>query len=160
MYRKILVPLDGSDVAALALPPARAFARAFGATVLLLEVVPTGGAALALATDVASGAMTDPAAITGDVAVREQAAEGYVAAVAQELAAEGIDAAYAVGRGDESGGIIEASDREAVDLIIMATHQRGAIGRLFRGSVADDVVRRARMPVLIIPPVRDLAEDE
>ncbi len=155
MYRKILVPLDGSDHAALALAPAKEFARAFGATLLLIEVVPTGGAALAMATDVATGAMTDPAAITTDVAVREQAAEGYISAVAQQLAAEGIEAAYAVGRGDEGGSIIEAAEREQADLIVMATHQRGALGRLFRGSVADDVVRRARMPVLIIPPERD-----
>ncbi len=152
MFKKILVPLDGTDEAALAVPVAAQLARRFGSSVLLLELVSTSGAALALATDVASGAMTDPATITGDVDVREAIAEGYVSAMAAALVEQGISASFAVGRGDESAGILAAAEREGVELIVMATHGRGALGRLVFGSVTESVSRHAPVPVLVVPP--------
>jgi nucleotide-binding universal stress UspA family protein len=155
MFEKILVPLDGSDEAATALPVATALARQFGASILLLEMISTGGATLALAADVASGAMTDPGVIQTEVTAREQAAEGYISAVAESLAGEGLDVSYAVGRGSEGEGIAEAAAHEGVDLIVMATHARGTLGRLVFGSVTDDVIRHTTVPVLAIPPLRD-----
>lgn len=155
MFTKILVPLDGSDDAAAAVPVAAELARGFGASLLLVEMVPTGRATLALAADVASGAMTDPELINADVEAREQAAEGYVSAMAEQLAAQGLDVSYAVGRGSEEGGIVQAAHDEGVDLIVMATHARGPLGRLVFGSITDDVVRHTTIPVLAVPPPRD-----
>ena len=155
MFRRILVPLDGSDEAATAVPVAAELARRFGAAVLLLEMVPTAGASLALAADTASGAMTDPNVIATAVEAREQVAEGYVSAVAEQLAGQGLDVSYSVGQGSEGAGFAEAARRENVDLIVMATHARGALGRLVFGSVTDDVVRHTTVPVLTVPPKRD-----
>ena len=154
MFRKILVPLDDSEEARAALPVAVDLARHFGGTVLLLEMVRTGDATLGLAADVASGALTDPSVFSAEVAARQTVAEGYIAAVADELHEQGIDVAYAVGTGSEGAGIVEAARREAVDLIVMATHARGGLGRLVFGSVTDHVIRHAHVPVLAIPPQR------
>jgi nucleotide-binding universal stress UspA family protein len=117
--------------------------------------VRTTGASLALAADTASGAMTDPNVIATELEAHEQAAEGYVSAIAEQLAGEGLDVSYAVGQGGEGAGIAEAARREQVDLIVMATHARGALGRLVHGSVTDDVVRHTTVPVLTVPPKRD-----
>ena len=159
MFSTILVPLDGTDEAGAALPVAIDLARRCGATLLLLEMVPTRVATLALAADVASGAMTDPKVIDAEVTAREQAAEGYLSALAEQLAADGLDARYAVGTGGEGEGIIAAARREGADLIVMATHARGAVGRLVFGSVADHVTRHAHIPVLVVPPGAEPHED-
>lgn len=152
MFRKILVPLDGSDEAAAALPLACGLARQFGASLLLLEMVPTTDATLGLVADAASGAMTDPTVFEEVVEAREQVAEGYISGVADQLSAEGLDVSFAVGTGSESKGIIEAARREGVDLIVMATHARTGLGRLVFGSVTDYVIRHVHIPVLVVPP--------
>jgi nucleotide-binding universal stress UspA family protein len=152
MFSRILVPLDGSAEATSALDIARGIAMRFQSSLLLLEMVPTAGATLGLASDVASGALTDPALYQAGVTARESAAEGYVGAVAQELTEQGFDVSYAVGVGNEGAGIVEAAQREGVDLIVMATHARGGLGRLVFGSTTDHVIRHAHVPVLAIPP--------
>jgi nucleotide-binding universal stress UspA family protein len=147
-----MVPLDGSDESATALEVAASVAQRFGASLLVLEIVPTGRASLGLATDVASGAMTDPHVFETDVEVREQIAEGYISAVADELSAQGLQVSYAVGTGSEGNGIVEAAHREGVDLIVMATHPRSGVGRLVHRSVTDHVIKHAHLPVLVVPP--------
>lgn len=157
MFSKLLVPLDGSDTSMAAVPVAVAMARQFGAKLLLLEMVPVRGANIALATDVATGAMTDPGVIQTDVEVREQAAEGFVSAVAEQLTAQGLDVSFTTGVGDEDDGILQATAEQGVDLVVMASHRRGFLGRLFSGSVTDDVVHQSRVPVLVVPA--PLAQD-
>jgi nucleotide-binding universal stress UspA family protein len=155
IFTKVLVPLDGSDEAATALPVAAAVARRFGASVLLLEMVPAGDARLGLVADAASGAMTDPHVFEDVVEARQHVAEGYVSAVAEELSAQGLDVSFAIGTGSEGRGIVEAAHREGVDLIVMATHARGVLGRLVFGSTTDYVIRNAHIPVLVVPPAAE-----
>lgn len=159
MFTRILVPLDGTDEAAAALPVATELARRLGSALLLLAMVPTADARLGLATDVASGALTDPAVYGAEVRARSQAAEGYVAAVAQQLADEGLSASYAIGTGDPGDGIVAAAREQGVDLILMATHGRSGLARLLFGSTTDDVLRHAGIPVLAVP-VEGVDKDE
>ena len=49
-------------------------------------------------------------------------------------------------------GILERARAGKPDLIVMATHGRGPLGRCMRGSVADELIRRARVPVLLVRP--------
>lgn len=151
MFTRLLVPLDGSDTSMAALPAAKAIARQFGASLLLLEMVPVRGANMALVTDVATGAMTDPNVIQTEVEVREQAAEGFVSAIAEELTGEGLEVSYATGVGDEDDGIIQAARDQRIDLIVMASHRRGFLSRLVSGSVTDDVIHHSTIPVLVVP---------
>lgn len=155
MFQRILVPLDGTDQAAAALPVATELARRFGAALLLLEMVPERREALGLAADVASGAMTDPNVFGAQVTAREAVAESYISAVAEQLTADGLDARFAIGTGDEDKGIIQAAIREQVDLIVMATQPRRGLGRLLFGSTTDDVVHHSPVPVLVVPVADD-----
>ncbi len=158
MFRRILVPLDGTDEAAAALPAAVDLARRYGAALLLLDMVPTADAQAGLAVDVASGALTDPSVFGAEVSARRSAAEGYLQAVADELAGQGLDVSYAAGTGSAAEGIVETAREQQVDLIVMATHARGGLGRLVFGSVTGHVLRNAHVPVLAVPPGWTLPE--
>ena len=155
MFQRLLVPLDGSDEAAIAIPVAREVAQRFGAAILLVQMVEAGATTMAMAADVASGAMTDPNLITAELDARETIAEGYIGAVADQLAAEGLAVAWTVGTGADGAGIVEAASVGGADLIVMATHARSGLSRLFFGSVTEHVLRHAGIPVLAVPVPED-----
>jgi nucleotide-binding universal stress UspA family protein len=77
-------------------------------------------------------------------------------AAAQELVArgrpKGLDITFLVWTGDPGESIVSVAEAEAVDLIVVGTHGRGSIGRLFLGSVSEHVVRHAPCPVLVARP--------
>jgi nucleotide-binding universal stress UspA family protein len=56
--------------------------------------------------------------------------------------------------GPAGESIVDVAEAEAADLIVVGTHDRGAVGRLFLGSVSDHVVRHARCPVMVVRPTR------
>jgi nucleotide-binding universal stress UspA family protein len=72
---------------------------------------------------------------------------------AQELVLRGqparVDVSVLVWTGDPGESIVSAAEAEAADLIVVGTHGRGTIGRLFLGSVSEYVMRNARCPVLV-----------
>ncbi len=144
MYERILVPLDGSDLAELALPHARQLARRLQGQVWLLCVVPPVFQPIlppAIAVDLAAEAL-DRA---------ERLAEDYLEQVRAHLAAAGLTAHTLVARGDPAAEVLAAARDVQARLIAMATHGRGGLGRWMLGSVADRVVRAATIPVLLIP---------
>jgi nucleotide-binding universal stress UspA family protein len=127
MYRRTLVPLDGSPLAEHALPHAIALARATGGGLHLVRVT---GARRASA---------------GDLSPEE----GYLAGVARRVRDAGIGATIALRAGDAVDEIVaEAAD--GADLIAMATHGRGGLGRVLFGSVAAAVLSRSTVPVLLV----------
>lgn len=77
-------------------------------------------------------------------------------AAAQELVVRGrptgLNVRFLVWTGDPGESIVAAAEAEAVDLIVVGTHGRGAIGRLFLGSVSRYVMRNAPCAVLIARP--------
>ena len=150
MFSTILVPLDGSDTAAAALPVAQEMASRFGARLYLVQAVDTGAASLALGANAATGALTDPSAITAEVSERVEVAKGYLSAVADQLAERGVTATYEVQDGPAGQGIIEAAAAAEAELIVMCSHGRTGLRRLVFGSVADHVVRHAPVPVLVV----------
>jgi nucleotide-binding universal stress UspA family protein len=153
MFQTILLPLDGSETGAQAIPAASEMARRFGGRVHLVQVVDTGTASLALGANAAAGGVTDPAAITGEVNERVEVAKAYLAAVAEQLAGDGIEATYEIHDGPEGDGIVEAAATAGAELIVMSSHGRGGLGRLVFGSVADHVIRHAAAPVMVIRAV-------
>lgn len=68
----------------------------------------------------------------------------------RRLGEVGIPARAILRRGETADQIVEAAVEEGADLIAMTTHGRGPVGRLLLGSVADAVVRRSRVPVLLV----------
>lgn len=135
--KTILVPLDGSWLAELALPEAVELAARLGARLHLLRAVraePIHG--------------SDPVTAQSS-AVRE--AEEYLAEVAGRLTAGGLaGVTTSVWYAKAAWAIVEAARCYGVDLIVMNTHGRSGLGRLVLGSVAESVIRRTTTPVLVI----------
>jgi nucleotide-binding universal stress UspA family protein len=77
-----------------------------------------------------------------------------VEAIVQRARAGGAEATGLTWEGDPGESIVEASEAESADLIVVGTHERGTVGRLFLGSVSDHVVRHARCPVMVVRPTR------
>ncbi len=137
MYRTVLVPLDGTPLAERALPLANTVARAAGARVILLRAVETQPAP---GIDVGVG----PSA---ERELRE--AEEYLSEVARRLPGLGI-VETAVFRGDATDAVLEETRVRRVDLLVMATRARSGLDRLVHGSVAEAVLARTPVPVLLV----------
>jgi nucleotide-binding universal stress UspA family protein len=139
--RSILVPLDGSASAAQALHEAEDLARAFGATLLLVRVVP------APAEIVSTG--------LGSLWLLERYAQdtkqiaAALAHQAQELRARVIPAHAQVLCGDPADEILAVAEREHVDLIVLSTHGQATWDRFWVGSVALRVLQRARPATVV-----------
>jgi nucleotide-binding universal stress UspA family protein len=139
MLKTILLPLDGSPLAERALPYAATIAQRSGARVVLVEA--------ALARTLPG---VDPSHAQIDVM---EHAEGSLHAAAGRLSAAGIDAEPHVYYDDPVHAILDAARLQHADLIVMSTHGRSGIGRMVYGSVTDQVLRRATIPVLLVPSI-------
>jgi nucleotide-binding universal stress UspA family protein len=130
--QRILLPLDGSELAEAVVPVAEALARDYEAGVLLLR------------------ALAPRESFDAEVEAQREA-EAYLAQVADRLrdrAAVGVD--WKVWYNEPAQAIADAAQENAIDLITMATHGRSGLERLRFGSVAERVVRRASVPVLLV----------
>jgi nucleotide-binding universal stress UspA family protein len=92
-------------------------------------------------------------AVAGAPSARD-ARQLAVEAIVQRARAAGADATGLTWEGDAGESIVEAAEAESADLIVVGTHERGAVGRLFLGSVSDYVVRHARCPVMVVRPTK------
>jgi nucleotide-binding universal stress UspA family protein len=144
MYDKILVPLDGSQVAECVIPYIEGIARASNGEVQLITIVepveiPTRGR-IALSEDDMKKANED----------YKQEAHKYLEQVAQKLARAGIRTRDVLLVGKPAESLIEYANNNQIDLVIMATHGRSGISKLFWGSIAEKVMRSVNVPVLLI----------
>lgn len=142
--QRFLVPLDGSELAELALPQAIKLAKANRGEIWLLQAVefPEYWG------EEYVGAQTMPGLISTDE--QEAIAREYLAGVAEKLEAEGISVHTVVTVGHAVAAIANAAAENEVDLIVMSTHGRTGLSRWVFGSVAEKVVRSAECPVLLI----------
>jgi nucleotide-binding universal stress UspA family protein len=149
MWKRLLVPHDFSDGASSALALAAQIAGHFAAEVVLVHVS-------ALPPNVARDALVMPDFAHAPVRVAELAAEGAVREldrIAAPLVRAGLTArtlAAATEANDVADTILEVAQRESVDAIVMGTHGRTGLLHLLLGSVAERVVRRAPVPVVIV----------
>jgi nucleotide-binding universal stress UspA family protein len=147
---KILVPLDGSELSASVLPFAADLAKSLGASVMLFHAVLEP-----VMTYPAGGAVFDSGALKG----MEAGAHEYLAAVARDLDDKGVKTNREVAIGNATDGIVWAAEREGAELIVMSTHGRSGIGRIVLGSIADAVVRRTSLPVILVRPTMDMDKE-
>ncbi len=145
MYKKILAPLDGSELAECTLTHTRAIAKGCQVPqVVLLRVI-------------------EPLPQVGELELDEDwrrnaenkaqtAARDYLSKVADSLKKEGIVAETAVVSGRSANEILDYAKKNQVDLIVMSTHGRSGISRWVLGSVADRVLRHSTAPVLLVSP--------
>lgn len=143
-FRRILVPLDGSDRAEASLEWATRIARATGAALSLIRIVPP------------LPALSSPY-LPHVIAETEQALEAgrgeataYLESIAARLEKDGLEVPTDVGVGVSPAlGILRHAEQEEADLIVITTHGRRGLPRLVLGSVADKVVRAAHIPVMV-----------
>lgn len=157
MYDTIVIPTDGSDGALRAAEHGAALARRYGASVHLVTVIDVQRAAGMFGAGGIDQAFVDRLEAAGEQRLRETEAiaEGD----------EGDDIRSAVVRGPPwkapSAGILEYATEHEADLIVMGTHGRTGVGRVLLGSVAEQVVRNADVPVLAVPETdRDAGDYE
>ncbi|MBI5487388.1 MAG: universal stress protein [Deltaproteobacteria bacterium] len=145
---RLLVPLDERPEHAAALAPAETLARAFGASIRLLRVVPTRGT---LAGEDVAGGLLLPRTTAAMLDIATVQAEEALAAVREGLAARGVEAIVEVTRGDPATSIVRATQDRPTDLVVLGTHGRKGMGAFWARSVADRVYRRTRLPLLLVP---------
>jgi nucleotide-binding universal stress UspA family protein len=148
MYRKILVPLDGSGRAEAILPHVQSIASQFGSTVLFLVVVESGPAMID-PTDARVNNYID------ELQRRAEEAKTYLTARRGEFRQMGLETNMVVMQGPVVDSIITVAENENVDLIAMASHGRTGLARVFYGSVASGVLNRVDRPLLLIRSKRD-----
>lgn len=151
---RILVPLDGSPLAESILEEARIFARITGSELLLTMIVQPIPVLL-------PPFVWPPEQLTQSPEDRELAARRYIETVKERLKAEGlvVQSRVRVGR-KVAREILRLAQDEKCSLVAMATHGAGGLDRMMLGSVADQVVRHAEMPVLLLRPGNNPSEIE
>jgi nucleotide-binding universal stress UspA family protein len=134
----ILVPLDGTAQSQRVLPCAEALALGTDGWLLLMEAAE--GHAF----------YEEDARLARRTAVA--AAEQYLAELERSERGHGVAAARVVLEGPPVPAILAAAESSDADLIVMATHARRGLDRLVAGSVAEEVLGRSSVPVLLVPP--------
>ena len=134
MPETILVPLDGSPTAAVALPVAKTLARTVHADLLLLRVV----------RDEDQGPERDRREM--------EDAQRSLARIAAELAGTGLQVSTLVRRGAAAEEILGAAAERRANLVVMATHGRSGLPRAALGSVAERVLAGSPAPVVLVRP--------
>ena len=141
MYKRALIPLDGSRLAEGILPFILEIAGPLDLEVVLVRVVQP----------------VMPQAIEGstyftvdDVAARLNEAREYLAPVAADLRRQGVRVTTDARYGEPVTEIVAAARETGAGIIAMTTHGRSGFGRLLFGSVAEAVLRQAEIPVLMM----------
>ena len=158
MYRVVMVPTDGSEASRQAIPLALAVARPSGATVQLVAVMEAGFAAPIYGVPIASGGFTsgavaDPVLLLEALESERTSQRHALDEFARHLATDaGVAVTATVAEGDVVGTLSRHAKANAADIIVMATHGRGGVGRALLGSVTDALIRAVACPVLVARP--------
>jgi len=146
MYQKVMVPLDGSELAECVLPHVEAIAKGCNTkNIIFLQIVepfqPRGG----------TGHIFGEGDAERINAERKAAAEKYLAKMLSQVKYEGVNVESEIISGKPAAeGIADYVTKNGVDLVIIATHGRSGISRWVLGSVADRILRSSCVPVLMV----------
>ena len=150
----VVVPLDGSPLAELALPHAISIAAALGSGITLLRVTPTEDYyryQLTVTPDMASIPDFDGVSATELTASDARDGAAYLADVENRLTTDHAQGVVADHRQHQNvAQAIIAKTGEQPALVVMTTHGRSGVGRVVLGSITDRVVRHSNVPVLVI----------
>ena len=156
MYDNILVPTDGSKTSEVAVDNAVDIADRYGATIHALYVVDVDATSYGLGTEqvdrIRQGHLDDMPEVKNDA----EEATHYVADAAETA---GVDYEEHIRVGEPARAIRNFVEDEAIDLIVMGSHGRSGLSRVILGSVAEKVLRRTHLPVLVVDD-HELHEEE
>lgn len=142
MYKKILVPLDGSKRAERILTHVEQLAHNFGAQVIFLHVVEHHYVYTTPLNPI------DIDEISTEALTKQ--AESYLAGLVGEFRKKNIKSKAVVEQGSTSHTIMNIAEREKIDLIAMASHGRSGLSRVYYGSVAASVLHLVDRPILLV----------
>lgn len=139
-FKRILIPLDGSELAEAALAPALALAEALSADIVLLRVV------------IPLSIKLDPDLYQRVIDSGQKLAKVYLNSIQSRslFSSTSLERETFVGKAAES--IIDYAQENEIDLIVMSSHGRAGISRWVYGSVADKVLHQAACAIAIIHP--------
>ena len=142
MFSRILLPLDGSRLAESAIPHAELFARIFGASIVLLQVLePTSYHENPQAVDPLSWQIRKADA--------DMYLQGIERRIRTSLGATG-QVTYALREGKAAENIVDVAHAESIDLLIISTHGSGGLSRWNISSVTQKVIDLIFLPVLVV----------
>lgn len=146
--KRVVLATDFSDGAGRALTVAIRFAKLLGAAVDLVHVYPMAAAGVLSPVPGVVPLPPAPPDLLDEI-------ERSLDAVATQVRAAGVDRLTTILQGRAADEIVAYANRVAADLIVMGTHGRTGIRRVLLGSVAEQVLRQARCPLLVVPPADD-----
>jgi len=146
MYSKILVPLDGTELAERAIQQAEEIGQCTKAEIIFFQVVqnPIRSAPIA----------AGQKEVTKATKYVTDKGYAYLQKVASPLKAKGIKVRCDVEVGEPTGRILGKAHNEDVDLIVMSTHYEGELYKMVVGSIAEKVLLGTKRPVLLVKPER------
>ena len=151
MFKRILVCLDGSELAERILSYVAEEAAHSNARIILFQTT-------AEPTFLSPGIPGAPPMPVGTEALikhaqrEEKEAVAYLEKLAEPLRAKNLKVEIATAPGSAGKAIVAYAENNKIDLIAIATHGRGGLGRAVFGSVADHVLRESKLPILVIKP--------
>ena len=145
MYKKILVPLDGSALAERAVNHATEIAKGTGAEVIFLQVV-----------QIPLGKVPEAGQKEEEKSIQEIASQAkvYLERIASRAIKEGVKTRIVILEGAADGAILGFAHDEAVDILVMSTHGRTGLSKALMGSVAERVMLTTKRPVMLVKPER------
>jgi nucleotide-binding universal stress UspA family protein len=145
VFKHILIPTDGSPLAARAVTAGLALAKTCGARVTGYHAIEAVPARL-----YAAPYRGEEEAIAAAEAKRQADAQHHLETLASLARAQGVPFEPLVQSAPTpQDGIVKAAEQRACDLILMSSHGRGGLARLALGSVADQVIQHSKVPVLV-----------
>ena len=147
--RSILLPTDFSECAACALSYATSLARQFKASIICVHVVEP------VVPTVGYTGITEPLPIADISDQLENSATRELPKIAECEECAGLEIEDVIAHGDAAAEIVRVAREREVDLIVIASHGRTGLGRILFGSTAEEVVRHAPCPVLVVKPPPD-----
>lgn len=143
VFEKVLVPFDGSEASLVALDYGIALAKA-GAHLFVLHVIDDGAL---VAETAAAETGFDP---TDFIEALERQGRAMLDAAARRSRAASVDAATEVVHGSPVPSILATRTRLGCDLVVLGTHGRAGLARVFHGSTTEGVLRMSHAPVLTV----------
>lgn len=150
MYKKVMVPLDGSELAECVLPHVQKLAQNGGAAEVVLFRVCEPAVILADYPPDLQTKWEDH--VKQEMSHIQQQCQIYLSAAVKKLQGSGLKVSSDSAAGKPAETIVDYAVQNQVDLIVMATHGRSGVSRWAFGSTAERVVRSSPVPVMIIRP--------
>jgi len=146
MFHNIIVPVDGSEPCRTGIALALRLARDDGATITFVNVLETA--------KIAAMTSTSPMDPSFAIEAAQSAGKEFLAEATAQARGSGVTTKAVSLDGDPVSSILDLAQQIKADLIVVGSHGRGGIPRALLGSVAEGLLRKSDIPVLINHPAK------